>query len=616
MLRILLTLSLLFYFVLAPAQEVKKVEDLILTMDPDNNRWGYANTVSNKSKMKLPAKIALTAAFGGIGLGASLIFSKKEIVDIDWAIPPQYDKAPKKFSENVAAVLLNNKIGFIDRQNRFIINPQFEKTDKLSEFNCGLAAVKQGEKFGFIDKSGKMRIPATFEWAESFKDNMLASVKMDGKFGAIDIAGQLVVPCKYKLEEAMITAPISNKEYRKAVKDVQNKKENGLYDEWLSQLDSVNRAMNKLINDPDYIQPLPDYTLETKYQGDSCGLVRSDDMAWILEPTYTQIDELESGFYLLGTANEKWGIADSYGRIVVSCQYNSIDYDSDVQMFIVEEDSLYGIYNKNGILLAPTCFDLIGKYENQKVEVWLGLESGFVDLEGNCEEEFLHRVFNEAEEMEKISDRKGARDLYNRIILIDPGYAMAYHNLGIMDINIEEYKSGMAKLKIAHELDPDNGIIAENLIQAKKDRKERRWNRVMQGLEVAATVVDVAATTYNTVETVKGGNGSAVVSSASGFSGSMDYSVGESTQKVGNAAMYQNHYNKFEDNVKSFINSYQSSSSSSIVAGGGALSNIRQAQRNMREWRSQARKNGVIIQKSPWEDANPGPNKFLYEKKK
>lgn len=94
-------------------------------------------------------------------------------------------------------------------------------------------------KYGFIDKLGNLVIPNRYEWADSFKDNGLASVKMEGKYGTIDLNGELVVPCTYQLEEAMTTVPVSNKDYRQAVKDVKAKLDSGVYSVLTQRLDSI-----------------------------------------------------------------------------------------------------------------------------------------------------------------------------------------------------------------------------------------------------------------------------------------------------------------------------------------------------------------------------------------
>ena len=62
---------------------------------------------------------------------------------------------------------------------------------------------------------------------------------MEGKYGTIDLNGELVVPCTYQLEEAMTTVPVSNKDYRQAVKDVKAKLDSGVYSVLTQRLDSI-----------------------------------------------------------------------------------------------------------------------------------------------------------------------------------------------------------------------------------------------------------------------------------------------------------------------------------------------------------------------------------------
>jgi len=77
-------------------------------------------------------------------------------------ITPQFDEAVG-FHEGLAAVGVGGKYGFIDRTGRIVINPVFDST---MPFDGGLAQVTVNEasgddsakakyKFGFIDKTGK-----------------------------------------------------------------------------------------------------------------------------------------------------------------------------------------------------------------------------------------------------------------------------------------------------------------------------------------------------------------------------------------------------------------------------------------------------------------------------
>lgn len=82
----------------------------------------------------------------------------------------------------MAGVILNGKVGFIDRKNRFIIPPKFDAVKDLQSFSQGLAVVCVNGKYDFINKRGEFVIEPVYEWADNFRDNLLASVKQGGKY--------------------------------------------------------------------------------------------------------------------------------------------------------------------------------------------------------------------------------------------------------------------------------------------------------------------------------------------------------------------------------------------------------------------------------------------------
>ena len=70
----------------------------------------------------------------------------KEII-----IPCKYDVATP-FSEGLAAVVLNNKYGFIDKEGKDVIPLKYDLIS--SSFSEGLVSVMLKGKWGFIDKNG------------------------------------------------------------------------------------------------------------------------------------------------------------------------------------------------------------------------------------------------------------------------------------------------------------------------------------------------------------------------------------------------------------------------------------------------------------------------------
>lgn len=434
--------------------------DVMLLKNPNTDKWGYASKNQNR---KSPIRGLRKTAIKVLGKTGQDILASGYVNNIDWVVPAQYDAAATNFEENLAAVEIDGKVGFIDLNNRFIIEPRFEPMKHLGGFSQGLAAVKIGDKYGYVNKRGQVVIQPQFEYAKNFRDNLLASVKMDGKYGAIDITGTLVVPCKYVVEEAMTTVPISNKEYRAAVKDAQTKRDNDVYAKVTDPIQAASREVNKRINDSTWYQKL---TFQT---------VTND--------------------------NGKKGIRDNYGRTIVPSIYTDCRYDAANHLYIVQytdfnDEKCYGVYSEKGDYLFHPLFDNIGAFSKGRAQVTVAGVSGWIDTDGFVQPELLDKLCDTGLNYDASGDKRQARKVYNRILDIDPNHVMALNNLALMDIDIKDYNKGMRNLKLAHELAPDNKLIADNLKMAKNDRKERRWNRLNSTLSVFVAVVGMAGAGY------------------------------------------------------------------------------------------------------------------------
>ena len=464
------------------AQDTYEVIDL---KDPITGKWGYASKIQNrKSPVKGIKKIA-ASSFSNVG---SALMSKEDALNIDWVIPPLYDAVASEFSEDLAGVEIGGLVGFIDINNRFIIEPRFEPVDNLTGFKLGLAAVKIGVKYGFINKKGEVVISPVYDYAENFKENMLATIKQNGKFGAIDLKGDIVVPCKYVAEAAMVTVPISNKPYKSACDSIKKAFDNQAYSSIYTPIKECADEVQLRISDSLWIQPL------------------------VTTP--------------LGEDSYK-GIKDNYNRMIIPCQFSSIEYDEQNHLYIVKNASnRIGIYSYKGDRFFHPLFDEIGPFEGGISEVSVGGVTGIIDSDGWIDPSFMDDICNAGLEYDGEGNTSKARKMYERILDIDPNHVMALNNLAIIDINNEDYNKGMKKLKLAHKLAPDNALIDENLHMAKKNRNERRWNRINTGLEIALAVVTIGAVTYAAV------NGQSLSSSGSGMTPS------ESLSSTGTADSY------------------------------------------------------------------------------
>jgi hypothetical protein len=54
--------------------------------------------------------------------------------------------------EKLYQISVNDKLGFIDKTGKMIIEPKFDDAEPFSE---GLAKIYVGKRYGYIDKTGK-----------------------------------------------------------------------------------------------------------------------------------------------------------------------------------------------------------------------------------------------------------------------------------------------------------------------------------------------------------------------------------------------------------------------------------------------------------------------------
>lgn len=98
------------------------------------------------------------------------------------------------FQEGLAAVLSFNKIGFIDRSGKVVIEPEFRETNGFAE---GLAAVKiigsDGQYvWGYIDRKGSFVIEPRFIEAQPFAGGLARVSTVDGAKQLIDKKGKVI----------------------------------------------------------------------------------------------------------------------------------------------------------------------------------------------------------------------------------------------------------------------------------------------------------------------------------------------------------------------------------------------------------------------------------------
>ncbi len=173
--------------------EIKPFSEGLSPMKRSTGKYGFINT---KGEVVIEAKFASVGYFSGGMAWARGDDGKIGFIDGQgaWVIKPKFTSG-KQFDpvSGMARIKINDKWGYTDSEGNIIHMVESTKWENFSE---GLAVGRKDDKIGYFDKNEKWVIEPQFEGGRPFK-NGFASVKMNGLWGMINMAGVIVVPCEY-----------------------------------------------------------------------------------------------------------------------------------------------------------------------------------------------------------------------------------------------------------------------------------------------------------------------------------------------------------------------------------------------------------------------------------
>src|SRR6185312_6668155 len=143
-------------------------------------------------------------------------------------IPFKYEWADSNFYDGLAAVAMNDKIGFINKRGDLVIPCIYDEADHFKNtqsvvkkggmcgiistlgqtivpfeyqeivgFSGGMAVIEKGNKYGYISLLGEEVVPPQYLSAGDFSEGMAYVQTTDGKFGFINVSGAVTIPCRY-----------------------------------------------------------------------------------------------------------------------------------------------------------------------------------------------------------------------------------------------------------------------------------------------------------------------------------------------------------------------------------------------------------------------------------
>ncbi len=293
-----------------------------------------------------------------------------------------------------AYVLADGLTGMIDLNGNVVIEPKYDSGDIFLQYYEGsLFLFFQDNLYGALDLDGNVVFePKYFNILNAYGNpQYFVVVNEEGKYGMIDIKGNLVVD--FQGEQITGISP------------------SGYYFTW----ESLNRVdgdhyvtynnQGEIIMGPDmsafwacsddgenfgifniltgkyqypptggpsednfvdwggaYFGTLPTAPYATFTYAGKQGIANIEEGTIIFEPIFDKIEYCLNGYFKY-SENEKYGLMNESGGILLSCQYNDINYTSPFGEVVVSAGGGQGIVNTSGkVLLAPQSTYQFGPY--------------------------------------------------------------------------------------------------------------------------------------------------------------------------------------------------------------------------------------------------------------
>jgi len=292
------------------------------------------------------------------------------------AIAPQFDLA-RTFSEDLAAVLVKDRLGYIDLKGKFVIPPQFDATPtglfrkSAYEFHEGLAAVETKGRWGYVDKSGNLLIPAWFDSAARFSEG-LARVEVDHQYGYISRDGQFAIPLQFE------SAALTFSEGLAAVE----------IDQRYGYIDKTGKVVIPPTFDSAerFCEGLARVTMDHKY-----GFINKRGQFSIF-PQFDVAHSFHNGMARV-RIDGRYGYINPAGEVIIPSQFDD-NYNFSDGLALVRNGEKYGFIDPTGKIVIRLEFDDAFPFSEGLAAVKLGSAWGFIDKEGIF---VINLQFDEAE---------------------------------------------------------------------------------------------------------------------------------------------------------------------------------------------------------------------------
>lgn len=270
-----------------------------------------------------------------------------------------------RFSYSLIPVQSDEKWGYIDKEGKYVVNPQFKSAYLFTD---GIAIVESSEgKFGYIGEDGKFIINPTYKFASNFSEG-LAFVTSENSFPTcINNKGET----KFVLKEAALVGV-----FHEGLAVIKIKDKFGYID--INGKTVINPQFEGIKNFSDGIA-----AVSIKKDKDSEAVWGYIDKKgkYIINPQFKSANSFKEGMALVGDG-KKFGFIDKKGLYVINPQFDEAEDFSD-GFAVIRQGESYGFINTDGKIVINPQFERSTSFKNGLAAVRSGKENwGYIDRDG------------------------------------------------------------------------------------------------------------------------------------------------------------------------------------------------------------------------------------------
>lgn len=268
----------------------------------------------------------------------------------------------RDFSEGLAAVTFENRLGYIDRNGKFVIPPLIE-IDPLSlyregtyQFVEGLARMMVDHRWGYINAEGKYVIPPQFDGADNFADG-LARVEVDNQYGYINKRGKFAIAPQYESAARYFSEDMAAVEIEHKYGFI-NRQGQEVISPQFDSADSFHEGLARI-------------TLEGKY-----GFINK--VGKIVIPADFDVAHSFSQGLARVRIDGKYGYIDNTGKVAIPPEFDDT-FSFSEGLALVRNDNRYGFINMAGFLVIPLQFEDAFPFSSGLAAVKLDNRWGYIN---------------------------------------------------------------------------------------------------------------------------------------------------------------------------------------------------------------------------------------------